>query len=67
VAHRIRARLADDAKPPHIDTDPGLVSSFLSDAAHVPGGFSAGVTFPRDEAEVAALVAAAADPDRAPE
>ena len=32
------------------------MASFLSDAAHVPGGFAAGVAFPRSEAEVAALV-----------
>ena len=39
--------------------DPAVVASFLSDAAHVPGGFAAGVATPRNEAEVAALVAAA--------
>jgi D-lactate dehydrogenase (cytochrome) len=44
---------------PHIDRDPAVVSSFLSDAAHVPGGFAAGVAFPRSEGEVAALVRAA--------
>jgi D-lactate dehydrogenase (cytochrome) len=32
------------------------VSSFLSDAAHVPGGYASGVAFPRTEAEVAAIV-----------
>lgn len=37
-----------------------MVASFLSDAAHVPGGHSPGVAFPRSEAEVAALVAGAA-------
>ncbi len=37
-----------------------MVASFLSDAAHVPGGFSVGVAFPSDEAEVAALVTRAA-------
>ena len=36
-----------------------MVASFLSDAAHVPGGFAAGVAVPRTEAEVAALVVAA--------
>jgi D-lactate dehydrogenase (cytochrome) len=35
------------------------VQSFLSDAAHVPGGTAAGVVFPADAAEVAAVVAAA--------
>jgi D-lactate dehydrogenase (cytochrome) len=39
-----------------VQRDPAIVGSFLSDAAHVPGGFSAGVAFPRNEAEVAALV-----------
>ena len=34
-----------------------IVASFLSDAAHVPGGFASGVAFPRSEAEVASLVA----------
>jgi D-lactate dehydrogenase (cytochrome) len=57
VGHRIKARKAQSAPAPHIDTDDALVSSFLSDAAHVPGGFTAGVAFPRSEAEVAALVA----------
>ena len=42
--------------PPQIEHDASIVSSFLSDAAHVPGGFAAGVAFPRSEAEVAALV-----------
>jgi D-lactate dehydrogenase (cytochrome) len=57
LGHRIKARKAQSAPAPHIDTDDTLVSSFLSDAAHVPGGFAAGVAFPRSEAEVAALVA----------
>ena len=43
--------------PPHIDIDEAIVSSFLSDAAHVPGGFASGVAFPRNEADVSALVA----------
>jgi D-lactate dehydrogenase (cytochrome) len=41
---------------PHIDRDPAVLGAFLSDAAHVPGGFAAGVAFPRSEGEVAALV-----------
>jgi D-lactate dehydrogenase (cytochrome) len=36
--------------------DADLVRPFLEDAAHVPGGHAAGVAFPRDEGEVAALV-----------
>ena len=57
---RIRARAAEAADAPRLDTDPAVVASFLSDAAHVPGGFSAGVAFPRTESEVAALVRGAA-------
>jgi len=59
VAHRIRARRAADAASPQIEIDPAIVSSFLSDAAHVPGGFATGVAFSRHEGEVAALVAQA--------
>lgn len=53
---RIRARKAQQADLPPIQRDPDLVAGFLDDAAHVPGGFAAGVTFPRDEAEIAAVV-----------
>ena len=56
---RIRARRARPADIPPIQRDADLVGSFLDDAAHVPGGYAAGVAFPRDEAEVAALVRAA--------
>jgi D-lactate dehydrogenase (cytochrome) len=56
VSNRITARRPREQPAPHIDRDPSIVSSFLSDAAHVPGGFAAGVAFPRSEAEVAALV-----------
>jgi D-lactate dehydrogenase (cytochrome) len=59
VPHRIRARRAAPADPPRIDRDPGVLASFLSDAAHVPGGFAVGVATPRNEAEVAALVTGA--------
>lgn len=44
---------------PEIDTRPDIVSGFLSDAAHVPGGHATGVAFPRTIEEVAALVAPA--------
>jgi len=54
--HRIIARRARDASEPCVDRDPAIVASFLSDAAHVAGGFAAGVAFPRSEAEVASLV-----------
>jgi D-lactate dehydrogenase (cytochrome) len=43
---------------PPIERDPAILASFLSDAAHVPGGSSPGIVFPHDEAEVAAIVAA---------
>ena len=56
---RIKARKASAASSPEIERDEAIVSSFLSDAAHVPGGFAAGVAFPRSEAEVAALVSQA--------
>jgi D-lactate dehydrogenase (cytochrome) len=59
LSYRLKARRAAHVPPPPIDRDHAIVSSFLSDAAHVPGGFAAGVTFPRNEAEVAALVAQA--------
>jgi D-lactate dehydrogenase (cytochrome) len=56
VSNRIAARRPGQEPAPHIDRDPAITASFLSDAAHVPGGFAAGVAFPRSEAEVAALV-----------
>jgi D-lactate dehydrogenase (cytochrome) len=59
VPHRISARPAQAAIAPGIVDDPAVVAAFLSDAAHVPGGHAAGVTFPRNESEVAAVVARA--------
>ena len=56
MSHRIKARKAVVASRPQIERDAAIVSSFLSDAAHVPGGFADGVAFPRNEGEVAALV-----------
>jgi len=53
------ARAASAATLPPIHTDPDLLQSFLSDAAHVPGGTAEGVVFPRDVDEVAAVVRAA--------
>ena len=44
---------------PPIEHDPDLLQSFLSDAAHVPGGVAEGVAFPADAAEVSAVVTAA--------
>ena len=57
--HRAVARAASAATLPSIQTDPDLLQSFLSDAAHVPGGTAEGVVFPRDLEEVAAVVRAA--------
>jgi D-lactate dehydrogenase (cytochrome) len=59
LSHRIKARQAQSVPAPHVDTDDAILSSFLSDAAHVPGGFAAGVAFPRSEAEVSSLVSRA--------
>ena len=44
---------------PRIETQPDILDSFLSDAAHVPGGVAAGVAFPASASEAAALVASA--------
>jgi D-lactate dehydrogenase (cytochrome) len=60
VTNRIKARTARNPVAPHIESDASVLSSFLSDAAHVPGGFAAGVTFPKSEGEVASLLADAA-------
>ena len=59
LSHRIAAHAAADAHLPRVEDDSAIVSSFLSDAAHVPGGFAAGVAFPTSTGEVAALVAGA--------
>jgi D-lactate dehydrogenase (cytochrome) len=59
VPHRLCARAAQPSAAPPIEGDEAVVSAFLSDAAHVPGGFAAGVAAPRTEGEVAALVVAA--------
>ena len=60
MSHRISTRRARDEPAPHVERDAAVVASFLSDAAHVAGGFADGVAFPRSEAEVAALVRDAA-------
>jgi D-lactate dehydrogenase (cytochrome) len=54
--HRIIAQHIPGAPAPHVDRDAAIVGSFLSDAAHVPGGFASGVAFPRTVGEVATLV-----------
>ena len=58
MSSRIRARRAASSPPPLLDRDATTVASFLSDAAHVPGGHAAGVVFPRTEAEVASILSA---------
>jgi len=58
LPHRVTARRAPPAGIPPIERDPDLLQSFLSDAAHVPGGLAAGVVFPADAAEAAAVIAA---------
>lgn len=45
--------------PIHVETDADFLQSFLSDAAHVPGGFAAGIAFPANAAEAAALITSA--------
>lgn len=60
VRCRIQARQPRPSDPPSVIHDAAIVSSFLTDAAHVPGGFTQGVTFPATEAEVSAAIAAAA-------
>src|SRR5215467_15738811 len=58
-SHRAAARRAPLATAPRIERDPAVLESYLSDAAHVPGGVASGIAFPGDTAEVAAVVAEA--------
>jgi D-lactate dehydrogenase (cytochrome) len=57
--HRAIARAPRATALPPIEHDPDVLQSFLSDAAHVPGGTAEGVVFPSSVDEVAAVVAAA--------
>jgi len=57
VSCRILARAPRADTSPLITADTAIVSAFLSDAAHVPGGFAPGVAFARTEGEIAALLA----------
>ena len=57
--HRAIARVPRPIAPPPIERDPDVLQSFLSDAAHGPGGSAEGVVFPSCVDEVAAVVAAA--------
>lgn len=56
---RVRVEQPALADAPPIDDRADVLQSFLSDAAHVPGGFAAGVVFPKSAAEVAAVIASA--------
>ena len=60
--HRTRARrpLAGANTPAAPVTDADLVSGFLEDAAHSPGGHTAAVVFPQDEAQLASALRSAA-------
>src|SRR5215470_1076492 len=58
-SHRAATRPAPRAASPRIERDPTVLESYLSDAAHVPGGVASGIAFPADAAEVAAVVAEA--------
>ncbi len=60
--HRIRARLPHTGTqtPVVLVTDKDLVAGFLEDAAHSPGGHTPAVVFPRNEAQLAAILRGAA-------
>lgn len=59
ASHRARAVEMSTAEVPPVDDRPDIVESFLGDAAHMPGGRAAGITFPQTLAEVSGLVARA--------
>ena len=59
-SHRAIARAPHGVTPPPVERDLDVVQSFLSDAAHVPGGRADGVVFPETVEEIAAVVARAA-------
>ena len=57
AAFRLRARQpTGPIIEPRVVTDPDVVSAFLEDAAHFPGGHAAGVVTPATESEIAALL-----------
>ena len=59
MAHRIRARAPRErVSPPDIDASPEALAGRLEDAAHFPGGHASGITRPRSESEVSALIQA---------
>jgi D-lactate dehydrogenase (cytochrome) len=47
------------AGPIERTTDPDVLAGFLSDAAHVPGGYAGAICFPESEAAIAAVLAGA--------
>ena len=56
MTHRLLARRPrGDARLPPIIVDPDMLSSYLEDAAHFPGGHASGVAAIASEAEAAAL------------
>ena len=59
TSHRITVQPPVAASAPPIERDADLLQSFLSDAAHVPGGVATGIAFPKNAAEVSALVRSA--------
>jgi D-lactate dehydrogenase (cytochrome) len=59
VHHRACTRPPRAAPAPPVEHDADIVAGLLSDAAHVPGGHAAGVTFPDSEDAVAGAVAQA--------
>lgn len=54
--HRIRSSPAPHVARPETDTDADVVSRFVEDAAHFPGGHAAGVVQPRTLAELSACL-----------
>ena len=56
AANRLEARAPRGRDSAHVERDPSIVSGFLRDAAHFPGGHADGVARPASEAAVAALV-----------
>jgi D-lactate dehydrogenase (cytochrome) len=57
--HRASTRPPQSSSRLAVERDPDLVQSFLTDAAHVPGGTAEGVIFPTNADETAAAVAMA--------
>src|SRR5829696_4133994 len=62
-AHSIRARPPrGSVQTVRIEQDPDIVSAFVQDAAHYPGGHAGGVAMPACEADVAAVLKTARGP-----